>query len=324
MSKITKAILTGGGRATRLRPITTNFNKHLIPLANQPMIFHAINKAVAAGIKEIFINVNPDETELQKVVGTGERWGIKITFFVQTGGPQGIAHVVKCAERFVGNSPFMFYLSDNIIFSDLSRLLQKFNEDGLDALMTLSKVNNPAQFGVPRFNNRGEIVEVLEKPPEPPSNLAVTGIYLFNNYFFEAFKHITKSARGEYEIPSIFTYLIKNNYKVGHEEITGWWKDTGTPGDLLKVNKLLLDKMPANFFSSQPIPPGNNKIINPVIVGNNCMLENCVIGPDVAIGDGSNIKNAVISNTIIFSNVSIDGAKPISNSIISSTTLLET
>ena len=135
--KIRKAILTGGGRATRLQPITTTINKHLLPLANKPMIFHAIDKAVEAGIKEIFINVNPGDTDLQKYIGDGGHWGIKIHFFEQTGGPQGIAHVVNEAKQFIGSDPFMFYLSDNILLGKLSELFDEFEQGNYHCMLAL-------------------------------------------------------------------------------------------------------------------------------------------------------------------------------------------
>ena len=319
---ITKAILTGGGHATRLRPITTNLNKHLIPLANKPMIFHAIEKAVEAGVTDIFINTNPGETQLQKIVGDGSKWGIKIKYFEQAGGPQGIAHVVKCAEEFVGNDPFMFYLSDNIILASLKPLFKKFDEENLDCLIALSKVPDPERFGVPRFGTKGELVEVLEKPTNPPSDFAVTGIYLFSSNYFKAFATIQKSARGEYEIPSIFNYFLQNGYKMDYQEITGWWKDTGKPDDLILANKLLMDTMlldesKTKVGSSTSI--GNNvKLQGPIIIGDNCMLENCTVGPYAAIGAGSSIKNVNISNSIVFENSEVSFPPVIEHGIIGS------
>ena len=137
--RIKKAILTGGGRATRLHPITTTINKHLLPLANKPMIFHAIEKVAAAGITEIFINVNPGETELQKHIGDGGHWGVSITFFEQTGGPQGIAHVVNEAKKFIGDDPFIFYLSDNIFLAVLPRWWKSFIESDTTACWRFQK-----------------------------------------------------------------------------------------------------------------------------------------------------------------------------------------
>src|SRR3989338_3943259 len=309
--RIKKAILTGGGRATRLRPITTTINKHLIPLANKPMIFHAIEKAVAAGIEEIFINVNPGETQLQKYVGDGGHWGVNITFFEQTGGPLGIAHVVKCAEKFIGNDPLMFFLSDNIIHGGFEPFFKQFEKEKLDCLLAFAQVPDPERFGVPAFSAEGKLIEVLEKPQNPPSQLAQTGIYLYGpKVFFKAFDHIQKSARGEYEISDIHSYLLREGFKVGWREVTGWWKDTGKPEDLVLTNKLLLDELAfdrANFRQQGTVIPGASiegpvqigigatigagvKIIGPVMIGENCTLDGCAIGPHVTIGAGSTIR----------------------------------
>ncbi len=335
MKTITKAILTGGGHATRLRPITTTINKHLIPLANKPMIFHAIEKVVKAGVKEIFINTNPGEIELQKVVGDGARWGVKITFFEQEGGPQGIAHVVKQAQKFIGDDSFIFYLSDNIVLSDLNGLVDKFNEGGFDCMLALSQVQDPERFGVPVFDEQGVLTAVLEKPKTPPNNFAVTGIYVYGGkLFFDAFEHIEKSARGEYEISDIHTYLLKSGRKVGYEEITGWWKDTGKPEDLILANKLLLEQLDGEHFKVHcACPPDiacsgkvhigagtqvgkEVKITGPVIIGENCFLETCVIEPYTTIGNGSTIKLATVQDSIIFDNCQINCPIRIGNSLI--------
>lgn len=324
MTKITKAILTGGGRATRLRPITSTINKHLIPLANEPMIFQSIDKVVRAGIKEIFINTNPGETELQQVVGDGRRWGVKIEYFEQQGGPQGIAHVVKQAERFIGDVPFMFYLSDNIILAELDQLIDKFVSGQYDCLLTFSQVKDPTSFGVPYFDQHGQLIKIVEKPTNPPNNLAVTGIYLYGpKLFFTAFDHINKSERGEYEISDIHSYLLAEGYKVGYQEITGWWKDTGKPADLLVANALLMDQLPANYWQKDKIfiGPGTQvdsdvKITGPVIIDKNCQLSNCVINPYTTIGSGCVVKNITIGNSLIFANCQIDCRTSLANSII--------
>jgi glucose-1-phosphate thymidylyltransferase len=333
--KIRKAILTGGGRATRLFPITTTNNKHLLPLANRPMIFHAIDKAVEAGIEEIFINVNPGENDLQQYVGDGGHWGIKIKFFEQTGGPQGIAHVVKEAEKFIGSDPFMFYLSDNILLGDLKGLFAEFTRGGHDCLLALAQVENAREFGVPIFDEEKKLIDVWEKPANPPNNFAVTGIYLYGpKVFFTAFDKIEKSARGEYEISSIHSHFLKNNFKVGYQEITGWWKDTGKPTDLLTANGLLLDKMEEQQFPnhgaidtsakiSGKVQIGigsrigsNVKIEGPVIIAENCILENCQIGPYVTVGAGCEIYQAKIKNSIILDNGLINADIRIADSLL--------
>ncbi len=330
---ITKAILTGGGRATRLRPITTTLNKHLIPLGRQPMIFYAIDKAVAAGVTDIFINVNPGEDQLQKAVGDGSRWGIAITYFEQTGGPQGIAHVVKCAQSFIGKDPFMFYLSDNVVLGSLKPLFEKFEQGKLDCLLALAEVPDAKRFGVPVFDEAKQLIDVIEKPAVPASNYAVTGIYLYNYHFFEAFDHIQKSARGEYEISSIHSYLLKHKYAVGYEEITGWWKDTGTPQDLITLNHLLLDqdeawplrseKMLNESSTGFKVTMGENvtigknvTILGPAVIGDNCHLDNCCIQPYTTIGKDCTIRQATIADSIIFDGCQIDYPLSIKEGII--------
>lgn len=335
MSKIKKAILTGGGRATRLRPVTSTMNKHLIPLANKPMIFHAIEKVVAAGVTDIFINTNPGDTELQKYIGDGGHWGVNITFFEQEGGPQGIAHVVKQAEKFIGDDPFMFYLSDNVILGSLDNFIDEFTKGNYDCMLALSKVPDPERFGVPVLDESGKLVDVLEKPNNPPNNFAVTGIYLYGpKIFFKAFDNITKSDRGEYEISSIHSDFLKNKLNVGYKEITGWWKDTGKPEDLILASELLLKEItPENFKIEGRVEPGaqigdrvrigvgttvnkNVKIIGPALIGENCTLEDCVIFPNTTIGAGSNIKHAEIKDSIILNKCHINGTIKLSNSII--------
>ncbi len=333
--RIRKAILTGGGRATRLQPITTTINKHLLPLANKPMIFHAIEKAVEAGVVEIFINTNPGDTELQRVIGDGGHWGVNITFFEQTGGPQGIAHVVNEARNFIGDDPFMFYLSDNVVLGDLKGFFDEFSMGNYDCMLALSAVSDPERFGVPIFNEKKELIDVIEKPSNPQNNFAVTGMYLYGpRVFFDAFEHIEKSPRGEYEISSIHSYFLKQGKRVGYKEITGWWKDTGKMDDLLIANRLLLDKTDKDFFVyprelvkdavlSGDVHIGNGTQIGknvilkgPVVVAENVLLENCVIGPHVTIGSGSEIRDARIDDSIILDNSTIIADMHITRSII--------
>lgn len=320
--KIRKAILTGGGRATRLYPITTTINKHLLPLANKAMIFHAIEKAVAAGIKEIFINVNPGETDLQQHIGDGGHWGIQVKFFEQTGGPQGIAHVVKLAQPFIGDEPFMFYLSDNILLANLKEMVETFEMNPHDCMLAFARVPDPERFGVPVFDGDNRLVDVIEKPSTPPNNFAQTGIYLYGpKIFFHAFDHIEKSARGEYEISSIHSYLLKNGYRVGHREITGWWKDTGKVEDLLLANQLLLDESSWDTAEKVRIGGGTTMgsgvtIQGPVIIGENCVLEDCTIGPYVTIGSGSTIRQAHIEHSIILDHATITKRVHLAHSMI--------
>ncbi|PIY92602.1 MAG: glucose-1-phosphate thymidylyltransferase [Candidatus Magasanikbacteria bacterium CG_4_9_14_0_2_um_filter_42_11] len=333
--RIKKAILTGGGRATRLHPITTTINKHLLPLANKPMIFHAIEKAVEAGVTDIFVNINPGETELQKAIGDGGHWGINVVFFEQTGGPQGIAHVVNEAKKFIGDDPFLFYLSDNVLLGDLKEMFDEFETTGVDCMLALSEVPDSRSFGVPVFGENNILTDVLEKPQDPPNNFAVTGIYMYGpKIFFDAFEKIEKSARGEYEISSIHSQFLKDGKNVGYKEITGWWKDTGKPEDLLIANRLLLEQL-----EIEKVPSGVTidptavidgevhigigaridkgvRIKGPVLIGENCVIEDAEIGPNVTLSQGCSVKGASIKDSIILENTEIHAPMRIRDSII--------
>jgi glucose-1-phosphate thymidylyltransferase len=322
---IRKAILTGGGRGTRLHPITQKRNKHLLPIANKPMIFHAIEAAVDAGIEEIYINLNPGETELQKHVGDGGHWGIDVKYFEQTGGPQGLAHVVKQGEDHVQDEPFLFYLSDNIFLEGISQLVEKFESGDYDCMVALSEVEDPSRYGVPEFHEEEDkIVDVHEKPSNPPSNFAVTGAYVYgSNIFFRAYDKIEKSARGEYEISDIHSHFLEQGKKIGYQEVTGWWTDTGKPPALLEANKMILDDMEHEEFPTSGMVSDeaeikgkvhigsgtrvkeNVEIEGPVIIGENCVLENCRIGPYVTIGTGIEIKEATFANSVVLDNSEI-------------------
>ncbi len=299
------------------------------------MIFHAIDKVVEIGVEEIFINMNPGETSIRDAVGDGGHWGIKIHYYEQTGGPQGIAHVVKEAQDFIGDDPFIFYLSDNIILGSLHELIAEYEQKHVDCVLALSRVQDARSFGVPVFDQTGYLIDVLEKPANPPSPFAVTGIYLYGpKIFFSTFDRIQKSARGEYEISSIHSEFIKQGYKIGHREITGFWKDTGRPDDLIHANNLLLDQRhPDTFRKEVDIPPTADisgsvhiglgttigdkvKIQGPVMIGENCTLENCAILPHTTIGAGSTIKQATIEQSILFNNCHVDAPIHLYNSML--------
>lgn len=327
-----KALITAGGRATRLRPITWTINKHLIPLANKPMIFYAIEKIAEAGVTEIGIIVNEGEDELQKQVGDGSRWGVRVEYIEQKGGPKGIAHAVNEARPFLGDEPFIFYLGDNIILGSIVKFVEKFKDEKRNCLLALSKVKDPHRFGVPELRD-GRIVRVDEKPSEPKSDFAVTGIYVYDSNFFEAYKHIKPSERGEYEISDIHTWLIENDYNVGYEEITGWWKDTGKPEDLLEGNQLLLNEMASKPHENVEIHEqavlqgkvviGEGTVIGPktlirgpVVIGKGCKIESSYIGPYTSVGNEVEIYNTELEHSVVFDYADINCSKRIVDSLI--------
>jgi len=329
-----KALIAAGGRATRLRPITWTTNKHVIPLANKPMLWHVIDKITDAGIKDIVINVNPGEVEMmQNVFGDGSHWGAQLTYLEQKGGAKGVAHVVANAEEILRGHKFLFFLGDNIILGSINRFVERFQNENLDCMLAFSRVKDPQRFGVPEFDGQGTLIRVIEKPKNPPSPFAVTGIYLYNEDYFDAFKTIQPSERGEYEISDINTWYIKNR-KTGYEEITGWWKDTGTPDALLEGNALIMDDLDrAHFCVDCDVPDaaqvqgqvriGKGTQINddvlirgPVVIGENCRISGSYIGPYTAIGDNVTINNTEVEHSIVFAGATIDTTRRIVNSII--------
>ena len=325
-----KALITAGGRGTRLRPITYTVNKHLIPLAGQPLIFYAIQKIAEAGIKEIFINTNEGDTEIAQAVGNGSRWGVKITCFEQKGGPRGIADVVRQAKDFLGDSPFILYLGDNIILGKIKRYVDYFKKEKLNCFLALSKVADPTHFGVPVIVD-GKITKVVEKPAKPASPFAVTGIYIYDSNIFEAISHLKYSARGELEISDAHSWLIKHGFKVGFREITGWWKDTGRSEDLLEANQLLLSEIKRQLdgkISDDATVQGRVKIgrgtkiggksiiRGPVVIGENCVINDSYIGPFSSIGNSVEIYGAEIENSIVFDHADIQTSARIVDSLI--------
>jgi len=332
-----KALITAGGRGTRLRPITHTLNKHLIPIANKPMIFYALEKVAQAGIEEAGIVIPVGDKEIEAAVKNGKEWGLKVTYLEQKGGPLGLAHIIKISKNFLGKEPFLFYLGDNIILSKLSSLIKDFGKSQLDCQLFLSKVKDPQRFGVPEIKNR-KIVKVEEKPLKPKSDFAVTGIYLYKHSIFEAVENIKPSARGEFEISDAHSYLIERGFKVGYQEITGWWKDTGKPEDLLEVNQLILSEIKTEIegeIEKGVVVQGKVKIgkgskiqgrrtviRGPAIIGENCLIENCYLGPFSSIGNNVEIYNSEIENSIILDFSDINCEARIVDSLIGNNSLI--
>lgn len=287
-----KAIILAGGKGTRLRPLTYTGAKQLVPVANKPILWYGIEDLVAAGIVDIGIIISPETgAEVQAKTGNGERFGANITYMLQEQ-PAGLAHAVKVAQPFLGDSSFIMYLGDNLVQSDLSTFLNEFKEKQLDALTLLCPVNNPSAFGVARVDETGRVLQLIEKPKEPPSNLALVGIYLFNASVHGAIANIQPSARGELEITDAIQYLIDQNKNVAARQIQGWWLDTGKKDDLLEANRVILDT--CLVATNQGIVDTNSQIIGRVQIGHNTRIVNSIIRGPVIIGDNCHIENGFI------------------------------
>ncbi|MCB9089208.1 MAG: glucose-1-phosphate thymidylyltransferase [Calditrichae bacterium] len=306
-----KALITSGGRGTRLQPITHTQNKHLIPIANKAILHYAIDAVVEAGIRDIAIVVNADDDEVERAIGYGEAWDARIRYIPQEA-PLGLAHVVKIAQDFIQDDPFLFYLGDNMVVGGVKRFVERFENGGGNCHLTLAKVKDPSRFGVPELRGK-HIVSIEEKPVHPKSDYAVAGIYIYDSSIFEAVNAIRPSARGELEISDAHQYLLDNGYQVTYSEITGWWKDTGKPSDLLEANRLVLENLAPyqeGSADAQSLLAGkvtlekgaqviNSHIRGPVIIGKNTVIKNSYIGPYTAIYHDSLIEKSEIEFSIV-------------------------
>ena len=317
-----KALILSGGKGTRLRPLTYTGAKQLVPVANKPILWYGIESIVAAGITDIGIIISPETgEEIRQTTGSGEQFGAKITYIRQDQ-PAGLAHAVKTAQSFLADSPFIMYLGDNLIEDDLSPFLDSFHQQSLDALILLRKVSNPSAFGVAKVDETGKVLYLVEKPKEPPSNLALVGIYFFAPTIHQAIASIQPSGRGELEITDAIQELINQNKAVEANKLLGWWLDTGKKDDLLEANRIILDtcleialqgEIDANSQVIGRVQIGQgSKIINstirgPVIIGENCHIENCFIGPYSSIANGVKLIDADIEHSVILKDATIIG-----------------
>ena len=314
-----KALILSGGKGTRLRPLTYTGAKQLVPVANKPILWYGIEGIVAAGITDIGIIISPETGEEVKTkTGNGDRFGVNITYILQET-PAGLAHAVKVAQPFLGDSPFIMYLGDNLIESQLGLFLDNFKNNHLDALILLRPVNNPSSFGVATVDQNGRVLQLVEKPKVPESNLALVGIYFFSKTIHEAISQIQPSPRGELEITDAIQQLINNKKHVEACNLDGWWLDTGKKDDLLSANQIILDscikpavevEIDATTQVTGRVQIGkgtqiiNSTIRGPVVIGKNCHIENSFIGPYSSIADGVTLIHADLEHSVI-----LQGAK---------------
>lgn len=314
-----KALVTAGGRGTRLRPITHTQNKHLIPIANRPILAYALDAVRDAGIRDVGVIVGRDNgEEVIAAFGDGGDHGLALTYIWQES-PLGLAHAVRISKEFIGDSPFVFYLGDNIVVGGITRFVEAFARQPLDCLLTLARVKDPERFGVPEFSADGNITAVVEKPARPLSPFAVSGIYIYGPAIFDAVEAISPGPRGELEISDAHDWLIKKGYRVDYGEITGWWKDTGMPSDLLEANRLVLsqinDRINGTIDESSDIAGAviieegaeivSSRIRGPAIIGRGARIVDSYIGPYSAIGPGSILERCEVEYSILMERVSV-------------------
>ena len=336
-----KGIILHGGHGTRLRPLTHTGPKQLLPIANKPMSQYALEDFRNAGIIDIGIiigDVYPEK--VKEYYGNGENFGVKITYIYQDK-PKGISHAIKLCKDFVGNDKFIVYLGDNILRKGLVDYKNKFESSSTDALILLCKVNDPSRFGIAEIDsNSSSIKKIIEKPSEPKSDLAVIGVYFLTPKIFGIIDKLKPSARGELEITEALQLLMDENNSIQYETVTGWWKDTGTPEDILHANQLILDSIGKEnqFVIDKDAEIKDNVVIGknteissdscvngPVIIGTNCKIgSNVTLGPNVSVGDNSVLENCKVENSILMENCKITASVHLSNSIIANGSQIET
>ncbi len=326
-----KGLVLSGGKGTRLRPLTYTAAKQLVPVANKPILFYVLENLARAGIKEVGIIISPETGGLVKeATGDGSRWGVAITYLLQSE-PAGLAHAVKVARPFLGESPFVMYLGDNLIQSSITPFLADFHREELDALVLLKEVDNPQQFGIAQLNGQGRLVRLVEKPQAPPSNLALVGVYFFTPAIHMVIDTLSPSWRGELEITDAIQALLASGRKVGWRRLEGWWLDTGKKDDLLTANTLVLDTLGERDLQGEvdeasqitgrvSLGPGsrvvNSIIRGPAAIGAGCVIVDSFIGPFTSIGDGSRVEASVIEHCVILAGAVISRVDRLEDSLL--------
>jgi glucose-1-phosphate thymidylyltransferase len=308
-SVVLKALILSGGSGTRLRPLTYSQQKQLIPVANKPVLFYALEDAIEAGVKEIGIVVGPNKELVMEAVESAD-WDAEIRFIYQ-GEPKGLAHAILVSQDFL-DQDFVMYLGDNILRDGIVDHARRFKEVCPDALILLTQVEDPQRFGVAELDADGRVKRLVEKPKVPPSNLALVGVYFFQPTILEACRNIRPSWRGELEITDAIQWLLEGGRRVEASVVNGWWKDTGKPEDILEANRLILDDLKPSMRGStknsrlmgrvlldQGTVLEDSSVKGPCIIGRNCSISHSYIGPYTSIGNGCQIKGTEIEDSIV-------------------------
>ncbi len=306
-----KGLILSGGKGTRLRPITHTSAKQLVPVANKPVLFYGIEAMASAGIENVGIIIAPETgDEIRAAAGDGSRFGVRLTYIVQDE-PLGLAHAVLTAQPFLGDSPFVMYLGDNLLQGGIEDLVTAFRAGEPDALILLTPVPDPEQYGVAELQD-GSVVRLVEKPSQPTTNLALVGVYMFTPTVHDAARAIEPSGRGELEITDAIQQLVDSGLRVEPHIVKGWWKDTGRLEDMLAANRLVLDtietRVEGELVDSQVdgrviVEPGahleRSAVRGPAIIGAGAQLRDCYVGPYTAVGEHCVIENAEVEHSIL-------------------------
>ena len=313
-----KGLILSGGRGTRLRPITFTSAKQLVPVANKPVLFYGIEAMAAAGIDEVGIIIAPETgAEIRAAAGDGSRFGVRIEYIVQDE-PAGLAHAVLTAEPFLGRSPFVMYLGDNLLQGGMEELVTEFRDHEPEALILLTPVPDPQNYGVAELGDDGSVVRLVEKPPQPATDLALVGVYMFTPLIHDAARAIEPSGRGELEITDAIQWLVDNGKRVEPHGVRGWWKDTGRLDDMLEANRLILDTLVRRIDGELNGAQVDGRVVvetgavleratvrGPAIIGAGAQVRDAYIGPYTAVGSRCVIERAEVEHSILLEGSSV-------------------
>lgn len=310
-----KGLILSGGKGSRLYPLTYTNAKQLIPVANKPVLVRVIETIRDAGITDIGIVVGDTAPQIKEAIGRGSDWGVNVTYIPQDA-PLGLAHAVKISKDFIGDDRFVMFLGDNVIEGGISPLISQFADSAWNSQIVLTCIDHPEQYGVAELGDDNRIIRLVEKPKNPPSNLALVGIYMFDRHIFEAVNNIKPSWRGELEITDAIQWLVDNQYSVHPYIHRGWWIDTGRPDDMLEANDVVLEEIDyviegyvdrdSQVGRRVSVQRGaeiiNSVVRGPAIIGENTRIVNSYIGPFTSIGPNVLVENSEIEHSMVLEN----------------------
>ena len=332
-----KALVLAAGKGTRLKPLTNTVPKHLLPVGDKPVLFHVLNYVKEAGIKDIGVVVSPESGPyIEEAIGTGSEWGGQITFIVQAE-PLGLAHAVKVAQGFLGDSPFLMLLGDNLVQEGVKDFLNEFHTSNSDASILLREVSDPRAFGVAELDSSGKVIHMAEKPKKPKSNLAIIGVYLFTAEIHKAIAQTKPSWRGELEITDAIQKLLEMGKEIRSHLLRGWWLDIGSNDGLIEANRVVLDaflkrdikgeadeqsRIVGRVEIGEATKIENSLVQGPVFIAANCRIKNSLVKPFTNIRAGTVIDDSCLERSVILENCQILKIKHLTNSVIGKNTIL--
>ncbi len=324
-----KALVLSGGKGTRLRPLTFTLAKQLIPVANRPILGYVLDQVRDAGIADVGVIIAQETGNyVKEYVKDGSEWGMRVEYILQE--PLGLAHAVRQARPFLGDSPFVMCLGDNLQGRGISNLVRRFEEEKLDCLILLKEVPDPQRFGIAVLDSSGRVTTLVEKPKEPPTNLAVVGTYLFSPKVHLAVDRIKPSWRSELEITDAIQEMINMGFRVKAEVLDSWWLDTGKKDDILTANQIVLDEyvrrdvrgkveestVEGRVIVSEGASVKGSRVRGPCVIGRGASIEGSFIGPYTSIGDSAQVVNSAIENSILMAGASVKDVERMEDSLL--------